>query len=89
MPEYILRARPSSEGLREPDWLWRVERHLIDDVRDAFPHVKWHADFFSSPGEYVEIFSAPDAETAQGVVEAMRRHGNMQVNVWLLPGWSQ
>lgn len=88
MPEYILRARPTSAGLRDPDWLWRLEQHMIENVRGAFPHVKWLADFFSSPREYVEIFSAPDPETAERVAEAMRRHGDMQAAVWPLAGWT-
>ena len=71
MPIFVMLTRLSPEAVRSPAALEQLERQAMDRVRQQCPGVEWLGSYaILGPCDYLDIFRAPDIETAARVLDA-------------------
>ncbi|MFX1674890.1 GYD domain-containing protein [Paraburkholderia sp. A2WS-5] len=83
MPEFILMTRLSADGLRSGVNAEAHEERALERIASACPGVEWKHSY-ATLGQYdfLDIFSAPDLETAMRVSALMRTLGRSYSEVW-------
>ncbi|RKZ07981.1 GYD family protein, partial [bacterium] len=68
MPRYILMTRLAPSALHDAEARRKAGRRWLDRVQEKCPEVKWAAHYaVLGPYDFMDIYDAPDAETAQKV----------------------
>lgn len=90
MDTYIMLTRLSAEKLASPKAVESLERDVIHQVRDQCPEVKWlHSYAVLGPYEFLDIFEAPDLDSANKVSTLLRISGHSHVEVWPAIDWDR
>lgn len=88
MPLFILLTRISTEAIHQPRSFDTIERHVIERVRAECPEVKWVNNYaVMGPWDYLDVFSAPDVDTAMRVSVLVRTYGHAHTEVWPAMHW--
>lgn len=91
MPTFILltqltHATPETDAVA-PEVL---ERRVVTQIRTACPEVEWVSSFaVLGPHDYLDVFRAPDIETALKVATIVRRLGHARTEVWGATDWAR
>ena len=90
MPTYVMLTRVSPEVVRSPQTLEELERRAMDQIGTHCPEVKWRQSFaILGPYDYLDIFDAPDNDSATKVSTLIRAHGRAHSEIWVATEWQR
>lgn len=90
MSQYAILTRVSPEAVRDPNGLLELEKQVKQRVASECPGVKWTGNYaVMGPYDYLDLFEAPDNETAMRVSTIIRAVGNATTELWPATEWSQ
>jgi len=83
MPRYMLMTRLSPQALHDADVRRTTGRQWLDRVKEKCPEVKWISHYaILGPYDFMDLYDAPDAETAQKVSLLSRAEGAVAAESW-------
>lgn len=90
MPTFVMLTRVAPEALRSPQGVEVLERVAMTAVRAECPGVEWVGSYaLLGPYDYLDIFRAPDIETATKVATLVRIGGHAHTEVWAATEWTR
>ena len=90
MPTFVLLTRLSADAVRVPAMLESLEREAMHRIRTECPDVEWINNYaVFGPYDYLDIFHAPDVETAAKVATLVRIYGRAHTETWAAVEWDR
>ncbi len=90
MATFALLTRLSPEALTRPDSVSDLNKKVTERIQRDCPAVKWLGNYaVLGPFDYLDIFEAPDVETATKVALIIRSLGHAQTETWALTPWDR
>jgi uncharacterized protein with GYD domain len=87
---YIMLTRLSPEALTRPGSIADLNKKVEDRIRQECPGVKWIGNYaVLGPCDYLDIFEAPDADTATRVALLVRSFGHATTETWIATPWDR
>ena len=88
MQTFILLTRLTPEVLKSPATMEDFEQRVVEHIEQECPEVKWlHSYAVLGPYDYLDIFRAPDTDTALKVSAMIRTFGRAQSEIWCATEW--
>ncbi|HXV75818.1 MAG TPA: GYD domain-containing protein [Candidatus Polarisedimenticolaceae bacterium] len=83
MPTYVLMTRLAPDSLHDARGRRAVGKSWLEQVRKACPDVEWLAHYaILGPYDFMDIYRAPDEETAHKVSLISRSAGAVTAESW-------
>jgi len=90
MLTFVMLTRLSPDAARTPSALEDLERAAMERIRAECPQVKWlHNLAVLGSCDYVDIFTAPDVETAMRVAVIIRTFGHATTELMVGTEWQR
>lgn len=90
MGSYVILTRVSPEAVKTPESLRELEQEVKTRVERECPEVKWTANYaVMGPYDYLDLFEAPDNDTAMRVSTIIRSVGNSSTELWPAVEWAR
>jgi uncharacterized protein with GYD domain len=90
MATFAMLTRLSPDALTRPETVMELNGRVEERIRQEVPQAKWVANFaVLGPCDYLDIFEAPDADTAQKVTLLVRSLGHATTESWVLTPWDR
>ena len=90
MALYIMLTRLSHEALKAPSSLTELSRDVNARIREECSNVKWLTSYATlGPADYIDIFEAPDNESAMRVSTIIRTFGHATTEIWPAVEWDR
>ena len=88
MPTFIMLTRLSHQALRSPKSLSRLNSEIAARIRADAPGVEWESNYVVlGPVDYLDVFTAPNLETAMKVATIIRTFGHATTEIWGATEW--
>jgi uncharacterized protein with GYD domain len=83
-------TRLSPEALARPESVIELNRQVEDRMKRECPGVRWLANYaVLGPCDYLDIFEAPDVDTATKVALLVRSFGHATTETWVVTPWER
>lgn len=90
MQTFVLLTCLISEEVNPSFTLQKKELDIKQKVKKYCPQVEWVSDYaVVGPWDYLDIFKAPDIQTAMQVSALVRYYGGSHTELWPLLQWRQ
>lgn len=90
MPTFVMLTRVHPGGLTSGRSLRHLEEQTMAHIQDECPGVVWlHSWALLGPYDYLDVFQAPDLETAAKVSTLVHLHGQSTTETWGAIPWSR
>ena len=90
MPTFVMLTRISSDAAPSPQSLENLEQEVAGQIRSQCPDVEWVHNYALLGGyDYLDIFNAPDLDTALRVSTIVRTYGSSSTEVWAATEWAK
>jgi uncharacterized protein with GYD domain len=90
MPTFVMLTKLSSDAIQSPKSLEELEGRVMERVRSECPQVEWiHNYAMLGPYDYLDIFRAPDVDTAFKIGTLVRTFGHAHTEVWTATEWGK
>jgi len=90
MPTYVLMTKLSPQTFQDPRGRRKVSRDWKRKVSSLCPGVQWRAHFaLLGPYDFMDIYDAPDQETAWKVSLLSREEGALSAESWPALGYEE
>jgi uncharacterized protein with GYD domain len=87
---YIMLTRLSPEALTRPGAVADLNKKVEGRIRQECPGVKWLANYaVLGSCDYLDVFEAPDADTATRVALLVRSFGHATTETWVATPWDR
>jgi uncharacterized protein with GYD domain len=81
-------TRLSPDAADSADRIEQLEEVAVERIRKECPKVRWIQNLaVLGPYDYLDIFSAPDNDTAMKVATIIRTSGHAHVEIWAAEQW--
>lgn len=83
-------TRLSPEALKKPQSVEELNKLVEERVKKECPDAQWLANYaVLGPCDYLDIFEAPDPETATKVSLLVRSLGHATTETWIATPWER
>jgi uncharacterized protein with GYD domain len=83
-------TRLSPEALARPESVLDLNRQVEERIKRECPGVRWLANYaVLGPCDYLDIFEAPDVDTATKVSLLVRSFGHATTETWVVTPWDR
>jgi uncharacterized protein with GYD domain len=83
MPLFVLMTRHGPKSLKDAGSRKQMGKEWLEKVKKSCPEVKWVAHYaILGPYDFMDIYEAPDVETAQKVSLISRSEGALEAESW-------
>lgn len=90
MPTFILLTKLSPEAVKDPRSFEELNNQVEQQIKSQVPEVKWTANYaVLGPYDYLDVFEAPDEDTAIKVSTIIRSFGHASTETWLAMPWAR
>jgi uncharacterized protein with GYD domain len=90
MATYVMLTKLSPEALKRPEIVTDLNKQVEDRVRRECPGVRWIANYaVLGPCDYLDIFEAPDPDSATRVALLIRSFGHASTETWVATPWDR
>jgi uncharacterized protein with GYD domain len=90
MATYVRLTQLSPDAIPDPATIDQLGQKLIDKLNTECPEAKWTASYaLLGPYDYLDLFEAPDNETAAKVAVIVRSFGHATTETWPATPWEQ
>lgn len=90
MPTFVMLTRVQPGGLTSGRSLRHLEERMMAHIRRECPGVEWLQSWaLLGRHDYLDVFRAPDQETALKVSTLVHLHGNATTETWGAIEWSR
>lgn len=88
MTTFVMLTRLIPEALPVPSRIESLESRVMERVRSSCPDVRWlHSWAVLGRFDYLDVFEAPDIDTAMQVSALFRVFGRVQTELCPATGW--
>ena len=88
MATFIMLTRLSHDILKRPNSLLDLSQEVVKHIRQVCPEVEWKANYaVLGPVDYLDVFTAPDIDTAMKVATIIRTFGHATTEIWAATEW--
>lgn len=90
MQTFVMLTRLAAGSVKSPQALEDIERDAMQRIRSQCPNVEWVGSYaVFGPYDYLDIFRAPDAESAIRVSVIIRAFGHARTEIWPAMEWDR
>ena len=90
MATFIMLTRVIPGQSNAPESLEELEHLVAERIGSECPNVEWLENFaVLGPYDYVDIFKAPDIDSATRVSTIVRTFGHAHTEIWPATEWSR